>query len=515
MTHAPAVDLRSDPAPDDRIAGEWRPSFPSLEHWLTDGGDTRLDIDPLTGANKYGCRPNPTPTGRDFASSTASTISPRGWTAAQALANRLAETDSRVWRSVTYGREMDRVRAELLTLCDLTDMPGLDVIFAASGTDAHLIVADLVGDATRRPLVCLAIEPEETGSGVPAALNRRHFSTVTALGETVVPGEAVGVGDGGYVAVASRRHDGSLRPSAEVAAELEAIIAKADQAGRRVVLSVTDVSKTGLITPDLDTVVSLCWRYPDMLQVVIDACQFRLSPATLRAYLEHGFIVTVTGSKFLAGPCFSGAVFVPSRPAKRLRARRLSPGLAQYTAPAEWPSDWAAAADLSEAANYGLLLRWEAALAELRAFRSLDPDAINAFTGRFAGAVQTRLAADPAFEPLATRPLDRTAIAAAPSWDSQPTIFPFLMRAGGRLLDRDQTQAVYRRLSADPSGANLGQPVACGAREGVSVSALRLCASARLIDEAVSGGAEAERAVIKRAMDTLEAVASLLDGDRF
>jgi hypothetical protein len=176
MTHAPAVDLRSDPAPDDRIAGEWRPSFPSLEHWLTDGGDTRLDIDPLTGANKYGCRPNPTPTGRDFASSTASTISPRGWTAAQALANRLAETDSRVWRSVTYGREMDRVRAELLTLCDLTDMPGLDVIFAASGTDAHLIVADLVGDATRRPLVCLAIEPEETGSGVPAALNRRHLA---------------------------------------------------------------------------------------------------------------------------------------------------------------------------------------------------------------------------------------------------------------------------------------------------------------------------------------------------
>jgi hypothetical protein len=349
---------------------------------------------------------------------------------------------------------------------------------------------------------------------VPAALGRRHFSTVTALGGTVVPGEAVGVGDGGYVSLATRRPDGSLRPSAEVAAELEAVIAKADQAGRRVVLSVTDVSKTGLIAPDLDTVVSLCWRYPDMLQVVIDACQFRLSPATLRAYLDHGFIVTVTGSKFLAGPCFSGAVFVPSRPAKRLRARRLAPGLASYSAAAEWPSDWAAGADLPEAANYGLLLRWEAALAELRAFRRLDPDAVNAFTGRFANAVQTRLEADPAFEPLAVRPLDRAAIAAAPGWDSQVTIFPFLMRAGGRLLDRDQTQAVYRRLSAKPSGANLGQPVVCGEREGVAVSALRLCASARLIDEAVSGGAGAERAVIQRAMDALDAAAGLLDGDR-
>ena len=492
----------SDVAPAGRAADAWSSSFPPLEQWLVDGGDTRLSLDAISGLNKYGCAPRPQAGDFDFASSTASSVSPRGWAAAHALADRLAQTESRVWRAVTYGREMDRVRAELLTLCELGDMPGLDVIFAASGTDAHLLVADLVGDVTRRPLLCLAIEPEETGSGVPAALNRRHFSTVTAMGERVVPGESMGVGDGGYVSVASRRVDGSLRPSAEVAAELEGVIARADQAGRRVVLSVTDVSKTGLIAPDLETVVGLCWRYPDMLQVVIDACQFRLSPASLRAYLEHGFIVTVTGSKFLAGPCFSGAVFVPARQAKRLRARRPSPGLTAYAAAAEWPSDWAAGNDLPEVANFGLLLRWEAALAELRAFRALDPLAVEGFLSRFAAAVTQRLTEDPAFEPLPLPRLDRSAIAAPGGWDVQQTIFPFLLRRGGRQLERAETEAAYRRLAAPDIGVRLGQPVCCGERAGAAVSALRLCADAGLIVDALSG--DGGGAVIARALDALD-----------
>ncbi len=500
MTSASAALAFKDTLPAIAADG-WRAVFPAVEQWLVDGGDTRLDLDVATGLNKYGCAPRPGAGAFDFASSTASSISPRGWAAAQALAERLAQTDSRVWRAVTYGREMDRIRADLLALNNLDDLPGLDVIFAASGTDAHLLVADLVGDATRRPLVCLAIEPEETGSGVPAALGRRHFSTVTALGERVAVGEAIGIGDGGHVSVASRSPDGSLRPAAQVAAELEAIIARADQAGRRVVLSVTDVSKTGLIAPDLETVVGLCWRYPDMLQVVIDACQFRLSPASLRAYLEHGFIVAVTGSKFLAGPCFSGAVFVPARQAKRLRARRPAPGLAAYSAAADWPSDWSAGVDLPDAANYGLLLRWEAALAELRAFRALDPAAVDAFAARFADAARQALAENPALEPLASGSLDRGAIAAPPGWDARQTIFPFLLRREGRYLGRVETEAVYRRLAGADIEVRLGQPVLCGERDGRPVSALRLCNSAPLIVEALTGGEP--DAVIARALRAL------------
>jgi hypothetical protein len=42
----------------------------------------------------------------------------------------------------------------------------------------------------------------------------------------------------------------------------------------------------------------------------------------LRAYLQHGLPVAVTGSKFLTGPAFSGALFVPPSAAQRLKPVR-------------------------------------------------------------------------------------------------------------------------------------------------------------------------------------------------
>ncbi|HCE10402.1 MAG TPA: hypothetical protein DEQ40_17715, partial [Oxalobacteraceae bacterium] len=55
----------------------------------------------------------------------------------------------------------------------------------------------------------------------------------------------------------------------------------------------------------------------------------------------------------------------------------------------------------------------------------------------------------------------------------------------------------------------LGQPVACGARDGVAVSAVRLCASARLIVEATAQNGRHAAAVIQRALATLDKAAML------
>jgi hypothetical protein len=58
----------------------------------------------------------------------------------------------------------------------------------------------------------------------------------------------------------------------------------------------------------------------------------------------------------------------------------------------------------------------------------------------------------------------------------------------------------------------LGQPVACGQRDGVPVSALRLCASARLIVEATAQNGRQASAVIERALAVLEKTALLTIG---
>ena len=488
------------------MRGGGRLTLAPTEALLREGGDTRLALDPVSGCNRYGCSARPELGVALFGSATASTISPGGFVAADALRERLAVAEGREPRSAVYARELDRVRGELIELCGLGGLAGLEVVFAASGTDLHLLAAEMVAGPVGAPTLCIDIEPEETGSGVPAALGGRHFSGWSALGSPVTEGAAIGPGGTEIAALSARAADGSLRDGAEIEAELDALVLAASRAGRKVLLEVTDVSKTGLISPGLDVVLAVTRRFPGVVEVLIDACQFRLSPASLRAYLEHGFMVAVTGSKFLAGPTFSAALLVPAPAAERLRGRLPRPGLRPYSARAEWPADWVARGALSDAANYGLLLRWEAALSELRAFRALAEADVELFVARFAGAIEARLADDPIFTPLPGREPDRSAIGAGGGWDRIPTIFPFLLRhtegPHEGWLSLAATQDVYRGLMGAPTPVRLGQPVRCGARGGRPISALRLCNSARLVVEGVADG----KAVIARALAALDAV---------
>ena len=485
-------------------------ALPAVEIMLGEGGDARLALDPVTGRSRYGCSARPDPGPADFGSATASIISPQGYDAARALRQRLADADGRESRSVTYARELQRLRGELIELCGLRDTCGLDVVFAASGTDLHVVVAELVSGPATTPTVCINIEAQETGSGVPAALAGRHFSGWTALGSPVSEGAVSGVGGAEVITLAARASDGALRPAGEVEAELNAVAKAALAAGRRVLLTVADVSKTGLISPGLDAVAALSERFGERVEVLIDACQFRLSPQTLRGYLDHGFLVAVTGSKFLTGPTFSAALLVPGQVAERLRARLPRPGLRPYSARAEWPMGWVAGTALTDVANYGLLLRWEAAMSELRAFRALPDAAIEIAARGFADAVQARLDGDPRFERLETRALERSALGAGAHWDAIPTIFPFLLRhrAGGGFLSLAAHQDVYRGLMS--SRVRLGQPVLCGERDGRPISALRLCNSARLIAESVAADAGVA-GLIDRAMAALDAAAEVAE----
>ena len=117
-----------------------------------------------------------------------------------------------------------------------------------------------------------------------------NFRSSTILG-------IVGAGGTQVVSLAARAPDGRLRPAGDVEAELNALARAAVGAGRKILLTVADLSKTGLISPGLDAVLALRQRYSESVEVLIDACQFRLSPQTLQAYLGLGFLVAVTGSK--------------------------------------------------------------------------------------------------------------------------------------------------------------------------------------------------------------------------
>jgi hypothetical protein len=165
-------------------------------------------------------------------------------------------------------------------------------------------------------------------------------------------------------------------------------------------------------------------------------------------------------------------------------------------------------------------------LTELRAFRRLPEKGIADFLNTFAKAVTSRLASCTAFELVPAPALDRTPIAPANSWDRIATIFCFLLlrrSASGKRtwLKRDETTKIHELLRDDlgnfaatsqsvlSSRCQVGQPVACGTRDGVPVSALRLCASTRLVVDAVSPDGRGSSAVIAEAMAVLDKTAFL------
>ncbi|MDO9423937.1 MAG: hypothetical protein Q7T40_07075 [Methylobacter sp.] len=487
-------------------------SLPSTEQLLIAGGDARLALDPLSGLNKYGCQPFPDPQLLAFGSSTASVISSESYVIANRLRQKLLTTLSTESHTVVYALEIQRIRLEWLQLCELSDLNGLELIFAPSGTDIHTIAAQYTSSGATAPPLIIMVETNETGSGAASALNGNH----------VIGNNAVEV-----VQVSIRLDDGTPRPLAEIDAEVENLTSKAVASDRRVLLILVDQSKTGLIAPSPACVMALHHRHPDNIEVLVDACQFRLAMPTLRAYLEQGFMVALTGSKFLTAPSFSAVLLLPSTVAERLQKRAFPRGLLSCSSRASWPTDWPGNEHLAHAANFGLLLRCEVALEELRRFCAAPETSVIDFIKAFTEAIQQRLQSDPHFQPLPAPQLDRRPLIEANSWDHLQTIFPFLLYdpqpAGRNPLNREQTRNIYQQLQSrlwplTPDRANsdiasircqLGQPVACGTRNGIAVSALRLCISSRLIVEATALD-DKGITIIKDALTVLDKTALLI-----
>jgi hypothetical protein len=459
-----------------------------LSDLLTAGGDSRLRVDPASGLNAYGCSPTPRPWAITFASTTATSISDYAYRAAEACRQRVraaAGDPAAAWQ-----RESEAIKRAILAHYGLA---GADVavVLTPSGTDGELcaLAVHRIGRAAT-PTTNLLIAPEETGTGVGLAAGGRHFAEITAHGIPVAKGAPIdGLADGVTVAsVAIRTRDGAVRSSADIDADVERLADHAVGAGRRVLLHILDLSKTGLLAPGAACVETVRRRHGAAVDVLVDACQARLSAATVRAYLAAGCMVLVTGSKFFTGPPFAGALLLPPALAARLGGSvRLPAGLATYAARFEFPV--ARAADLPITVNHGLVLRWVAALAEMRAFAAVPPALCRHVLETFGRRITAAVAASP---DLVLHPVPAPA-RAIDGWDALPTVFSFSVRApGGGLLDLAALRRLYRGLNQDLSAAlpepdralaarccHIGQPVALGSADGIG--ALRLAAGARLV----------------------------------
>jgi hypothetical protein len=466
------------------------------------GGDVRLKLDPETGLNQYGCSSRPRPWAVTFASSTASSISERGYAGAERARRELlrgvfAEDVARSQGAVAAG-----IRQALTRFYRLPATAR--IILTPSGTDGEICALALASlAAPSRPITNILLASEETGAGVPLATTGRHFATLTARDRQVEKGALIEgfPNDVELVTVRARLEDGCSRSKDQVEVECAHKLASALARGRRVLFHIMDQSKTGL---RLSTDPGSRWLEQDGVDVVVDACQGRLAAEAIAGYLERNFMVLVTGSKFFTGPPFSGALILPHRLASRLEegGARLPRGLADYFGHLDWPSPRSARGVLADGGNVGLMLRWSAALAEMEAFAAVETaDARRTlihFGQRVGGAIRNSPDLFVHEAPSPDRPMR------SESWDSVPTIFTFSVwrKTGGenapRLLDLEEARQVYWWLNSDLSGSlpsgvtdqaralarrqfHIGQPIAISNRFGSPSGALRLSAGARLV----------------------------------
>lgn len=504
-----------------------RDLFTPLDTLLVSGGDGRLALDPKDRVNAYGCGPLPEPETWNFASSTASPISQAAYDRAALAREELVHRSLFDEVEIAFDRRCEDLRDELRGHFQLS--PRVDVVFSPSGTDSQLHALFVAHAVLGAPPVTIVVGADQTGSGTTHTARGRHFSTVTASGVAVRRDAAIAglAGDTIAVPLLDAASGNTMRTDTD--AEVIRAIEDSFAQGRRVLLHVMDSSKLGWRAPSAACLDEIARRWPREVQVVVDACQARLARRRLRSYLDRGYMVLMTGSKFFGGPAFSGALLLPKGLSRALhRIEGIAPGFFDYAGRCDWPMAWTALRSRFERRpNFGQWLRWEAALAEIGRYYAV-PGAFRAKAlAELAIGIDNMIALSPSLRAVSA-PVDTADV--DDEEFMQRSIFPFTLQRGGRPVAIADTGAIHRALARDINDhiyasatdqqvaaqrCLVGQPVRLEQPHSAPQAALRLCVGARLVSDAWSAdSAQAQRNVqhvLDRIAHVLVKIELLLD----
>jgi hypothetical protein len=365
---------------------------------------------------------------------------------------------------------------------------------------------------------------------------------MAASGSLVVKGQSAWPdADIEIVEIPIRDDGGSPRDKTAIEDDVQREVGDARAKGRRVLLHILASSKTGLAAPAEEAITKVLQTDPASIDVVVDACQMRTPFLNIGEWARRGWMVQVSGSKFLTGPPFSGALILPC--SFRARALRIGELLDQTPAvgfPGDWTSWWRDAFSNQpneKNASFGLIFRWLPALLEAELFDAIPIELRRASFDRFRKALSVRLDKsqwlirmdDSRFGERGENSEDDLAAdsiicfsAVAPHRDG-----------GARALGEDECRKLFSLLNLDLSGklgqltpaqaalarlqAHIGQPVSLRSNARASdVAVLRMVLGARFFSIVAYAGAgsvdaalESEIADAVRALEKLELLAQM------
>ena len=435
----------------------WKPILENLakptEYLLMAGGDLRLNIDEFQLLNKYGCRPFPRPEAYTFASSTATSVSNYAFDKTDKARSILIQNCLKKGLKNATIDFSELLKNNLRRALKIKD--DCQIIFSPSGTDSSLQIGAITQIMTDKEITHVLVASDETGSGIATALNGRHFENTTALNYPVKQGDKIeGFRDVDLIKVPFRDENGQLKSSSTLDTEIFDAISKTNELGRHVVLHAMDQSKLGYQSPSEEMIGNLNTLDNLSIQIIVDGSQLRLDPIDIRQYLNKGYIVTITGSKYFTGPPYAGALIVPKSVSTSINSVKntIPKGLTNYYNHSDWPTSWYCSKDLSDGFNYGSYMRWNAAIVEMERYFKTPILYRNLGIEMFCNFVEDSIKEATFLEPLFG---DETKIN---TYNTEKfglrnirTIFPFFILKNNEVLHVDEVKKLYILLNSDIS----------------------------------------------------------------
>ncbi len=483
----------------------WKPIVENLakptEYLLMSGGDLRLNIDEIELLNKYGCRPFPRPDAFTFASSTASSVSNFAFDKTDKVRSILIRNSLKNGFKKTTIAFSELLKTNLRKIFKLNEE--CEIIFSPSGTDSAFQIAAITQIISDKEITHILVASDETGSGVAAALKGCHFENTTALNHPIKKGDQIeGFRDVDVIKIPFRDENGDLKSAQQLDDEVFNAVSKTKELGRHVVLHTMDQSKLGYQAPTDEFIKKLNDLKDLSMQIIVDGSQLRLDPKDIQHYLNKGYIVTITGSKFFTGPPYCGALILPKTVSKLINSSKniLPKGLTQYYNHSDWPTTWACANQLSEGYNYGSYMRWNAAVVEMDRYYKTPILYRNMGIEMFCGFVDDSIKEAAFLQPIYG---DETNTKRYSSKEfgirNIRTIFPFFIFKDNEVLSVEKVKKLYSLLNSDLSDSfkdssleiirlaaqkcHIGQAVNVKYSNEIESAILRISLGSRVISE--------------------------------
>ena len=490
---------------DNPFSDNWLPTLEYLarptEDLLMSGGDLRLNIDENDLLNKYGCRPFPRPAAFTFASSTATSVSNYAFDKAEKARSILINRSLSNTIENATNEYSELLKSNLRNALSIDD--NCEIIFSPSGTDSSLQIAAITQIITTKEITHVLVGSEETGSGVPAALKGLHFEKTTALGIPITKGDQIdGFRDVEVAPIPFRDENGSLKSSSQIDMEVFDAVFEAHKTGRHVVLHAIDQSKLGYQSPSPELIEKINTIENLSLQIIVDGAQLRLDVKDINNYLDKGYILMVTGSKYFTGPPYAGALIVPKSIGDAIESVKaiLPTGLTEYFNRYDWPTNWECSKLLSDGFNYGTYMRWNAAIVEMKRYFETPILYRNLGIEMFCNFVEESIKESSILEQL----YEEHSSSITYSSDefglrTIRTIFPFFIKKGDVILDVEDVKKLYMLLNSDISDhfkeesleinrlaaqkCHIGQAVTVKHKQNKKSAILRISLGARVISD--------------------------------